>query len=98
MGKGDKKTTRGKRVAGSYGKTRPRKSSTSNVIPVKVLDEDDKKAPKAAVRKKVGEQTEPTENAEVKKAAKPKAKAENSEEFSATEEKPKATRKKKTEE
>ncbi len=83
MGKGDKKTTRGKRIAGSYGKTRARKRSVKP-IPVKVLDEKEKKAPKAAVRKKVGEPTEPTENAEVEatKAA----------------EKPKTTRKKKTEE
>ncbi len=85
MGKGDKKTTRGKRVAGSYGKTRPRKAS-AKAIPVKVMDEDEKKAPKAAVRKKVGEQTEPTENADVKAT-----KAEAAE-------KPKTTRKKKTEE
>ena len=27
MGKGDQKSTKGKRVRGSYGKTRPRKSS-----------------------------------------------------------------------
>ena len=29
MGKGDQKSTRGKRVRGSYGKTRPRKASKS---------------------------------------------------------------------
>lgn len=95
MGKGDKKTTRGKRIAGSYGKTRPKKNSSAKAIPVKVMDEDEKKASKTNVRKKVGEQTEPTENAEVKKTAKSKvAKTEET----ATEEKPKTTRKKKTEE
>lgn len=57
MGKGDKKTTRGKRIAGSYGKTRPRR--------------------KAPARKLQSE-----------------AKASASE----TEDKPKTTRKKKTEE
>ena len=64
MGKGDKKTRRGKVTAGSYGKTRPRKSGTSKVV-----------APKAE---------------KPKKAAKPKEEV--------AEEKPKTTRKKKTEE
>ena len=32
MGKGDQKYTRGKRVRGSYGKTRPRKASKSVVV------------------------------------------------------------------
>lgn len=36
MGKGDKKTRRGKVTAGSYGKTRPRKSGTSKVAAPKV--------------------------------------------------------------
>lgn len=95
MGKGDKKTTRGKRIAGSYGKTRAKKKSSAKAIPVKVMDEDEKKASKTTVRKKVGEQTEPTENAEVKKTSKSKvAKTEET----ATEEKPKTVRKKKTEE
>ena len=43
MGKGDKKTRKGKITQGSYGKTRPRKSSKS-VIPAKV--EKPKKAAK----------------------------------------------------
>lgn len=64
MGKGDKKTKRGKITSGSYGKTRQRRKSAAK-IPVKVMDENEKPAPKAKVRKKVGEQTEPTENAEV---------------------------------
>ena len=43
MGKGDKKTRKGKITQGSYGKTRPKKSSKS-VIPAKV--EKPKKAAK----------------------------------------------------
>lgn len=66
MGKGDQKSTRGKRNAGSYGKTRLRKKSSAKAIPVKVLDDNNHEAPKAAVRKKVGEQTDLTENAEIK--------------------------------
>ena len=95
MGKGDKKTKRGKITQGSYGKTRPKKTASAKSIPVKVMDEEEKKAPKATVRKKVGEQTEPTENAEVKKPAKSKA---EKPEVAPAEEKPKTTRKKKTEE
>ena len=62
MGKGDKKTRRGKVTAGSYGKTRSRKSGTSKVAAPKVEAKAEK--PKKAV----------------------------------AEEKPKTTRKKKTEE
>ena len=37
MGKGDKKTTKGKRVMGSYGNTRKRKSDEKAIIaPVKI--------------------------------------------------------------
>ena len=46
MGKGDKKSRKGKVISGSYGNTRPRKSSSVANIPVKVLDEVDKKASK----------------------------------------------------
>ena len=91
MGKGDKKTRRGKINQGSYGKTRTRKVVSAKAIPVKVLDEDEKKAPKARVRKEVGYPTEKSENAEVTK--KPKTQKADS-----PEEKPKTTRKKKTEE
>ena len=61
MGKGDKKSRKGKIIAGSYGKKRPRKDSSVNKIPVKVLDEDDKKASKEKVRKEVGYPTEKSE-------------------------------------
>lgn len=77
MGKGDKKSKKGKIIAGSYGIKRPRKANSAAMIPVKVLDEDEKKAPKEKVRKEVGHPTEKSENAEVEKkpkaAAKPKA-------------------------
>lgn len=73
MGKGDKKSRKGKIIAGSYGIKRPRKASSALNIPVKVLDENDKKASKEKVKKEVGSPTEKTENAEVDK--KPKAEA-----------------------
>lgn len=79
MGKGDQKSRRGKVTAGSYGKKRPRKSSSVKNIPVKVLDEDDKKDSKKKVREEVGYPTDKSENLE-------------------TETKPKAAKKKKTEE
>jgi 30S ribosomal protein S31 len=50
MGKGDKKTRRGKINAGSYGKTRPKKSSTPFVAAEKT--EVAEKAPKAKKTKK----------------------------------------------
>lgn len=45
MGKGDQKSTRGKRVRGSYGNTRPRKASKSVVVvekPVKAKTSETK--------------------------------------------------------
>lgn len=50
MGKGDKKSTKGKRVRGSYGKTRPRKSSQPVTVvekPTKVKADPKPKAEKA---------------------------------------------------
>lgn len=91
MGKGDQKSRRGKVTAGSYGKKRPRKSKSVKNIPVKVLNEDEKKDSKVKVRKEVGYPTEKSENADVTK--KPKTQKADS-----PEEKPKTTRKKKTEE
>ena len=52
MGKGDKKTTKGKRAMGSYGKTRKRKEET--VIPApkaKKVKEVKEAKPKAAAKK-----------------------------------------------
>lgn len=61
MGKGDQKSTKGKRVRGSYGKTRPRKASKSVVVvekPVKAKAEPKPKAtkPKAEKAKKTAEE------------------------------------------
>ena len=51
MGKGDKKTTKGKRVMGSYGNTRKRKSDEKAIIaPVKIKKE--KKEPKLSIKEK----------------------------------------------
>lgn len=98
MGKGDKKSRKGKIIAGSYGKKRPRNASSVNNIPVKVLDEDDKKVSKEKVRKEVGYPTEKSENAELEKKPKAaaKSKADKSEEGANA--KPKADKAKKTEE
>ncbi len=101
MGKGDQKSRKGKITAGSYGKKRPRKAKSVENIPVKVLDENNKKAPKEKVREEVGFPTDKSENAEgakkPKAAAKPKAdKVEKSTEEK--EAKPKAAKDKKTEE
>ena len=76
MGKGDQKTRRGKVTAGSYGKTRPKKSAKAKLVAATVVEKPKKQtAPKAEKPKKV---------------AKPEEKV--------AEEKPKTTRKKKTEE
>ncbi len=59
MGKGDQKSTKGKRVRGSYGKTRPRKSSQPIAVaekPTKVKAE-----PKPKATKPKAEKTEETE-------------------------------------
>lgn len=52
MGKGDKKTRRGKITQGSYGKTRPKKSAKT-IIPVKVEKPTKEITPKAEKPKKV---------------------------------------------
>ncbi len=49
MGKGDKKTAKGKRIIGSYGNVRKRKPSESAVLAAKVSSE---KAEKPAAEKK----------------------------------------------
>jgi len=54
MGKGDKKTRRGKITQGSYGKTRPKKSSKPSVIiekPVKAKAEPKPKTAKPKAEK-----------------------------------------------
>ena len=94
MGKGDQKSRRGKVTAGSYGKRRPRKSNSAKKIPVSVLDENNKKAPREKVRKEVGYPSDKSENADVE--AKPKAAAKTK--TTDKDEKPKAAKTKKTEE
>lgn len=46
MGKGDQKSTKGKRVRGSYGKTRPKKVSKPIAIAEKPAKEEEKPKPK----------------------------------------------------
>ncbi|MBH1960928.1 MAG: 30S ribosomal protein THX [Flavobacteriia bacterium] len=98
MGKGDQKSRRGKVTAGSYGKKRPRKSNSVKNIPVKVLDEDDKKASKVKVRKEVGYPNDKSENAQMPSETKPKTAAKPKAEKSDKDAKPKAAKTKKTEE
>ena len=90
MGKGDKKSKRGKIIAGSYGKKRPKKASSINHVPVTVLDEDDKKASKEKVRKEVGYPTDKSENAEVEKKPKATSKPKAEKKEDTAEAKPKA--------
>jgi 30S ribosomal protein S31 len=58
MGKGDKKTKRGKIILGSHGVTRPRKSSSSHAKPTVVDEVQDspKSKPKAKPAKKAKEE------------------------------------------
>jgi 30S ribosomal protein S31 len=67
MGKGDKKTAKGKRVMGSYGKTRPKKKDTPLVPVVKV--EKPAKEKKASVAKKETTKKSVTKKETVKKEA-----------------------------
>ncbi|MFC4165233.1 30S ribosomal protein THX [Epilithonimonas zeae] len=74
MGKGDQKSTRGKRVRGSYGKTRPRKSSQPIAVtekPTKVKAE-----PKPKTAKPKAEKAEKAEETEEKPKVKRTKKAE----------------------
>ncbi len=83
MGKGDKKTAKGKRIQGSYGKTRKRSkdktntsSLTSNIEVVKVKEPKEEK-PKAAVKKttkKVADEAPKKTTTAVKKATTKKPK------------------------
>ncbi len=60
MGKGDKKTKRGKIIAGSYGKSRPKKQMKPIVTEVAVAEPEEKKAspkPKAVRSKKESSET-----------------------------------------
>jgi len=56
MGKGDKKTAKGKRVMGSYGKTRQKKKD-SVVIPVAKTEKPAKEKKEAAPKKETVKKT-----------------------------------------
>ena len=56
MGKGDKKTRRGKVTAGSYGKTRPRKTGTVKVTAPKVQAKAEKPKKAAKPKEEVAEE------------------------------------------
>lgn len=73
MGKGDQKSRRGKVTAGSYGKRRPRKANSVKKIPVTVMDENENKKSKVAVRQEVGYPDDKSENADPPTDVKPKA-------------------------
>ena len=79
MGKGDKKTRRGKINQGSYGKKRAKNKKSVAAIPVKVL-------------------TDPDPKGKVKTDKVTKEKSEVAKKPAGIDEKPKTTRKKKTEE
>lgn len=67
MGKGDKKTAKGKRIMGSHGKTRPKKKDAPTVAVVKA--EKPAKAPKEVAAKKVTAKKPSTKKAAAEKEA-----------------------------
>ncbi|MDL1913501.1 MAG: 30S ribosomal protein THX [Bergeyella sp.] len=77
MGKGDKKTKRGKIVTGSYGKTRPRKASKALFVfrnKEAEMPSDQDVKPKAAVGKATAVKSASTKSTiSAKKTAKGKA-------------------------
>lgn len=73
MGKGDKKTAKGKRVRGSYGVSRKRKESVSNSITPVVVKEEKVTKTKAAPKAKKTDDADTVKKAAPKKAASKKA-------------------------
>ncbi len=65
MGKGDRRTTKGKRILGTYGNTRKRKKSTPTVAEAKPKK---KAAPKKAAKKKAAAKKTTAKKAPAKKA------------------------------
>lgn len=51
MGKGDKKTAKGKRVMGSYGITRPKKKDSAVIVPDAKTEKPAKEKKEAAPKK-----------------------------------------------
>jgi len=80
MGKGDRKTKKGKIRIGSYGKLRPRKKATNTFVPKKVekvkeQEETKKKvAVKKTTKKKAAVKKTTKKKVAVKKTTKKKAK------------------------
>lgn len=72
MGKGDKKTKRGKIVIGSYGKRRPRKDKPTIATTASKPKTAVKAEPKAKVEHKAKAKTEPKETPKPKKTTKKK--------------------------
>lgn len=76
MGKGDKKTGKGKRFRGSYGKTRPRKSAAP-VIEAKPKAKKKKVTPKTTAKAEAKAETKTTaKKAPAKKTTAKKEKSE----------------------
>ncbi|MGS0748116.1 30S ribosomal protein THX [Halpernia sp. GG3] len=76
MGKGDKKSKRGKIIAGSYGKSRMKKDSSPLYTAPAEPKEKVEKAPKEAVKKEVKPKVKAAPKKveeKASKAAKPKA-------------------------
>ncbi|HOH99231.1 MAG TPA: 30S ribosomal protein THX [Bacteroidales bacterium] len=67
MGKGDKKSRRGKIIRGSYGKTRPGRSKSPGILPTPAP------APEVKPEKVVAAEEPAVETQSVEKPAKPKA-------------------------
>ena len=72
MGKGDKKTKRGKIVIGSYGVRRPRKNKPTMAAPASKPKAAVKAEPKAKAEPKVKAKAEHKETPKPKKTAKKK--------------------------
>ncbi|MEM9053405.1 MAG: 30S ribosomal protein THX [Bacteroidota bacterium] len=73
MGKGDRKSKKGKRFMGSYGKKRPKSNGTafqpSEIKPKKETKEAAEKPTKKAAPKKTAAKKAPAKKAPAKKAA-----------------------------
>lgn len=82
MGKGDKKSRRGKIILGTYGKRRPRKTDKPAVNPVKevlVKEPKKKEAGHTAAEKEHKSETKPVKEAKVPKEKAPKVQKEKKE-------------------
>lgn len=69
MGRGDKKTRRGKIVNGSYGRLRPRKKPSAVVVAAPKAKKTTKAAPKKAAPKKAAPKKTAAKKTTAKKTA-----------------------------